>query len=57
MESVWKQENDKILCDAKPLLTRATERPFRCLDCKMSLSLLRIVYVLLTNPSHAEQTM
>ena len=26
-ESVLKQENDKILCEAKPSLTQGTERP------------------------------
>ena len=31
-DSVQKQENDKIPCDPKTLLTRGTERPFRCLD-------------------------
>ena len=31
-ESVWKQENNQILCEPKPLPTGGTEQPFRFLD-------------------------
>ena len=41
MESVQKKEYDKILRDAKTLLTQGAEQPFRCLDCIITLTYMQ----------------